>query len=128
MLDDGRGDLGELGRGILQRVQKTGQVSDNLDIALGRGGLDVDFYVGQELGDVLGELPVQDEEAGPFFGDLNFDVGQGELGDLLAVADNFLNPLPVKVIVNVPAFFDFEDAGHVDKMWTIIRESLLKSI
>ena len=54
LLDYGRGDLGEFCRGILQRVQEVRQMSGDLDVALGRGGLDVDSDVGEELGDVVG--------------------------------------------------------------------------
>ena len=68
---------------------------NDLDIALGCGGLDMDSDVGEELGDVVGELPVGDEEAGPPFGDFDFDVGKGELGDSLGVADNLSNPFPI---------------------------------
>ena len=86
----------------------------DLDVALDRGGLDVDSDVGEELRNVIGELFVGDEEASPSFGDFDFDVGEGELGDLLGVANGFFDPLSVKVIVDIPAFLDLEDAGHLD--------------
>jgi len=91
---------------------------NDLDIALGCGELDVDSNVGEELGDVLVEFLVGDEETGPSFGDFDFDVGEGELGDLLGAADNLYNPLSIQHIVNIPTFSPLANYTHCNRIVT----------
>lgn len=58
-------------------------MANNLDIALGCGGLDVNLDIGEELGDIIGDPFVGYEEAGSPFGYFDFDVGEGEFGNSL---------------------------------------------
>ncbi|GAI29417.1 unnamed protein product [marine sediment metagenome] len=76
----------------------------------------MDPNIGEELRDVVGELPIGDKKARPPFGDFDFDVGEGELGDSFGAADNLSNPLSIEVIVNIPISVSFEDSSHLTQI------------
>jgi len=89
---------------------------NNLDIALGCGGFDVNFNIGEELRDIIGELFVGDKKPRPPFGYFDFDVGKGEFGNFFISADNLPNPLAFDVVVNIPVIFDLEDSSQLAKI------------
>jgi len=80
----------------------------------------MDSDMGEELGDVVGYPFVGDEEASPPFGNFDFDVGEGELGDLLGFSDCLYNPLPVQHIVNIPSSSPLANYTHCDRIVTSI--------
>ncbi len=87
------------------------------DLPVSSGGqrFTVGFDMGEELGNIVRDLLVENGEARTFLSNLDFDISQSETGDSLGSSDYSSYTSPVKAVIDVPVFSYLEDSGHLTK-------------